>query len=168
MREVRDRVAARREAGEYGRLDDTPTFAELAMHDELAASANRMAAAARTTGLVPPLTPSRPGREAGRSLDAEPSDSGDDGTPPNLPEGVAGRLFGVARRVADRTFGSRLSNFLDRLQGFIAISADNSRVTAERVIALDAKVNQLEQEVLRLRKVIRAASKGSGKAGKAP
>lgn len=142
MDEVRRRVEERRAAGEYGDLDDTPTFAELALFDDLAASANRVGAAARIPGIVPELFPKEPGRNG----------SGGNGstdqieTAPVAPAaGVGDRAIGLARRVVRKAVGDRIDQVIVHIEEFFAAAADNSRVSAERVIALERRVDELER-----------------------
>lgn len=117
MEEVRRKVDERRARGEYGRLDDQPAFDELAQHDELAASANRVGEAADIPGAVAKLY-----------------EDGEDRRP------------GAIARFGRRVVGARISFFMERVLDFMGVAADNSRVAAERIVALERRVAELEGE----------------------
>ncbi|RIK04159.1 MAG: hypothetical protein DCC49_13600, partial [Acidobacteria bacterium] len=142
MDEVRRRVADRRASGEYEEWMREPAFAELALHDELAASANRVAAAARLPDVVPGLYPVPPG-----SIDDSPDERAQEALEAvQAPAGVANRAIGFARHVVRKAVGNRMDQFIRNVEEFFAASSDNARVTAERLIALERRVAELESE----------------------
>lgn len=146
MEEVRRRVAERRASGDYGGDVREPAFAELALYDDLAASANRVAAAARLPDVVPSLSPIPPGAGSeGDDLSSEVELA----TLPTSQRGIAERAMGLARQVARKAVGNRLDQFIRSVEDFFAASSDNSRITAERVIALERRVAELEEEARR-------------------
>lgn len=142
MDEVRRRVEERRSSGEYEKGMREPAFGELALHDELAASANRVAAAARMPDVVPGLYPVSPGTdEASAGERAEEALEA-----VRAPAGIADRAMGLARQVARRAVGNRLDQFIRSVEEFFTASSDNARVTAERLMALERRVAELESE----------------------
>ena len=74
--EVQKRIASRRALGLYRpHEDDTPAFVDLVLEDDLAAAANRLAAAARIEGLAPSLYVPAPHEGLAVSQDHDSSSS---------------------------------------------------------------------------------------------
>lgn len=145
MEQVRRRVEERRSSGEYDEAMCEPVFGELALHDELAASANRVAAAARSLDVVPSLHPVRPGGDqvsAGERADEVLKAV-------RAPVSLADRAMGLARQIAMKAVGDRIDQFIRTVGEFFTASSDNTRVMAERLIALERRVADLESEKVR-------------------
>lgn len=140
MDQVRRRVEERRSSGEYEKGMREPAFGELALHDELAASANRVAAAARMPDVVPGLYPVPPGRDEDTPIDGAKEAL----EAVRAPAGIADRAMGLARQVARKAVGNRLDQFVRSVEEFFTASSDNARVAAERLIALERRVAELE------------------------
>ncbi len=149
MREVKRRVDKRKRQGLYEGTDDSLPFAELALDDELAAAANRVAAAARIPSVVPELQ-APPPHEAGpldtddaHKTQTDPlSHSGD------RPQSASAALVRTATAVGRRAFrllvGERVDRFVDGAIDFFFSTASFARVTAERIVALESRVAELE------------------------
>lgn len=140
--QVRRRVEERRSLGDYEKGMREPTFGELALHDELAASANRVAAAARTLDIVPGLHPTPPGSD----LDSTGERADEAVEAVRASAGFADRAMGLARHVAMKAVGNRMDQFIRSVEEFFTATSDNARVTAERLIALERRVAELEAE----------------------
>lgn len=166
-RQVRERVERRRAAGFYGRreLDNVP-FSELALNDDLAASANRLAAAADIEGLVPDvygLAPhelrqanaKRPGDEIAENGDSNEADEpgprrGSTSTlsAPDRPlRAMVERGSALARRAMRAVVGERVDRFLERSLEYFAETALFAELATRRILELEARVAALEEAV---------------------
>lgn len=140
MDEVRRRVAERRAAGEYPpELDDERPFAELAFYDELAASANRVASSAVIPEITPKLRPRLPG-ETG--LIGMADEDAEELTLADL--GLVDKGLVLARRATRKVVGARIDNFINHVASFMLTAAESSKLAAERIIALERRVAELE------------------------
>ncbi len=149
MREVKRRVEERKRQGLYEGTDDSLPFAELALEDDLAAAANRVAAAARIPSVVPELQAPPP--HEGRALDSdeahktqtEPATlAGDRSHPPSAALVRTAALVG--RRAFRLLVGDRVDRFVDGAVDFFFSTASFARVAAERIVALESRVAELE------------------------
>lgn len=140
MEEVRARADRRRASGIYDDEMREPALVELALYDDLAASTNRLQAAARLPGLVPALSPVPPG---GGVDEEKPGEEGS----PEITHGAIDRAMAMARRVLRKAIGDRLDNFMTGVAEFVTESSYNSRIATERIISLERRIAELEEEI---------------------
>lgn len=165
VRQVRERVERRRATGSYAPrdLDDVP-FSELALRDDLAASANRLAAAAEIEGMVPdfyglgphepqPARPRQTGEEFAQNGDPDSADEAERRVAitsiPSAPEHplrvVVNRGSALARRAIRAVVGERVDRFLERSLDYFAEAAHFAELATRRILELEARVSELEE-----------------------
>jgi hypothetical protein len=152
MEEVERRVEQRRREGLYGRNDDALPFAEAALEDDLAAAANRLAAAVRVPSIVPDLRVPTPHDGDGEIPE---SDSVRHDNDISVPVGEAGvpsayelvlRAVSSAGKKAFRVIaGDRVDRFMDGSVEFFYATAAFAREVCERILALEQRVRDLEE-----------------------
>ncbi|MER3396185.1 MAG: hypothetical protein C4319_05320 [Acidimicrobiia bacterium] len=157
MKEVKSRLDVRRRAGLYGDEDDALPFAEAALEDDLAAAANRLAAAARIPSIVPDLRLPAPHDEPldmGTSTElevraSEVSESAPQigSTQPPASRVLLGAAFSAGRKVFRAIAGDRIDRFIDGSAEFFFAAADFAREASERILALERRVRELEESL---------------------
>lgn len=157
MEEVERRVEARRREGLYGDDDDRMPFAQVALEDDLAAAANRLAVAARIPSIVPDLRVPAP-HDARDDASPQGSSEGPEGEETRRPEEVpqppppASRVllrtaYSAGRKVFRAFAGERIERFVDGSVEFFHASAAFAREATERILTLEQKVRHLEESL---------------------
>ncbi len=155
MQEVRRRAGERRREGLYAGLDDALPFAEEALRDDLAAAANRVAAAARIPSIVPELPVPAP-HDGGDELPGRRSQDASEKSETIEPVASASQtpsasdlIFKAVSSVGKKAFrvvvGDRVERFIEGSVEFFQATAGFSREVAERILLLERRIEELER-----------------------
>lgn len=157
MEEVERRSRERQRGGLLGDGDDALPFAAAALEDDLAAAANRVAAAARVPSIVPDLRIPAPhddhedaptSRSPDADVEEEPERAGklaEASAGPPASELILRAVSSAGRKAFRMVAGDRIDRFVDGSVEFFYATAVFARVASERLMALERRVRELEE-----------------------